>query len=100
MPVVDEAVKRILDIKLMAMLSFFIGWKLTILVMFLSFLIGTIFGIFYMIFRKARVKDYMPLGPAIALATVIILFWGQQIINNHDKATLFNITKHALYSKY
>lgn len=72
------------DIKLMAMLGFFFGWKSTVLVMFLSFLVGAVMGIFYMLFKKVTFRDHMPFGPAIAVASVIVLFWGQRIINNYE----------------
>lgn len=68
------------DIKLMAMIGFFLGWKLTIVTIVLSFLVGLVFVIFYVVFKKAKLKDHIPFGPSIAIATIITIFFGQQII--------------------
>lgn len=70
------------DVKLMAVIGFFLGWKLTILTMFFAFLIGSLMGILYIVISKKKVKDYIPFGPAIATATVIVMFFGETIICN------------------
>jgi len=72
------------DIKTIAMLGFYFGWKSTVLLIWLSFLVGTVFSIFYMIFKKVKLKDHIPFGPSIAIAAAIVLFCGQSIINHYD----------------
>jgi leader peptidase (prepilin peptidase)/N-methyltransferase len=63
------------DIKLMAMIGYFLGWQSTILVMYLAFVIGAVTGLGYMIIKKGKLKDFVPFGPSIALATVLVLFF-------------------------
>lgn len=70
------------DVKLMAVLGYFLGWKNIILVMFLSFAVGVVFSLFYMLVKKKGLKSCIPFGPSIAIATVLVLFYGQQITNN------------------
>lgn len=70
------------DIKLMALIGFFLGWELTILTMYISFVLGAIIGILYMIFKKVKLKEHIPFAPAIAGATFVVMFFGIQIINN------------------
>lgn len=70
------------DVKLMALIGFFLGWQLTILAMYISFVLGAIIGIFYVIFKKVKIKDYIPFAPAMAGATLITMFFGTQIIDS------------------
>lgn len=59
----------------------FLGFKLTIVMLFLSFVIGGIIGLLLIVTKKKSKKDYIPFGPFISLGAVITIFLGQQIIN-------------------
>ncbi len=66
------------DVKLMAMIGAFMGWKLALLTFFLA----PFFGAFYGIAEKIRTKDSaIAYGPFIVLAALTSLFYGQKIIN-------------------
>ncbi|MBI4388110.1 MAG: prepilin peptidase [Candidatus Omnitrophica bacterium] len=65
------------DIKLMAMVGAFLGWKEAILVFFLAPILALPIGL-YMKFQKK--EDYIPYGPFLSLAGVIILFFGDFLI--------------------
>ncbi|MDD4896307.1 MAG: prepilin peptidase [Atribacterota bacterium] len=71
------------DIKLAAMVGAFLGWQLTLLSLFLGFLLGSIVGIIILIKNKGNKdqSDSLPFGPFIALGTVIALLFGQAIID-------------------
>jgi leader peptidase (prepilin peptidase) / N-methyltransferase len=65
------------DVKLMAMVGAFLGWKLAILAFFLAPFFGAIFGII----EKIRTKDStMPYGPFLVLGSLLSLFYGEPII--------------------
>lgn len=64
------------DVKLMAMLGFFLGWQQILYVTFLSFIIGSVLGIIYILILKRSFKDYIPFGPSIAIAAMITIFSG------------------------
>ena len=69
------------DIKLAAMLGTFLGWKMVLLVIFLASFLGAIAGIIFIIFSKQmRGKRLIPFGPFLAIATLIAVFFGNQII--------------------
>lgn len=72
------------DIKLMALIGFFLGWRLTVLTMYISFVLGAVIGILYMIFKKVKLKEHIPFAPAIAGATLVVMFFGTQMINNYQ----------------
>lgn len=64
------------DIKLLAMIGAFLGWKSLICVMLISSLSGVMVGITLIALRKQGMKDAVPFGPFLALAAVVWLFWG------------------------
>lgn len=72
------------DIKLMALIGFFVGWKHTILIMYISFLIGSIVGIIIVLTKKKTMKEHIPFGPSISAATLFVLIYGAQIINKYE----------------
>jgi leader peptidase (prepilin peptidase)/N-methyltransferase len=69
------------DIKMMAMVGAFMGWKAVLLTTFMASLIGSIWGIFLMIFKGKGRKTQIPFGPFLAAGTLIALLYGQEIIN-------------------
>lgn len=68
------------DVKLMAMLGLFLGWKLTLLTLLLSFILGGIFGVLLLVTKVKTRKDPIPFGPWIAMAAFIAMHWGEEII--------------------
>ena len=68
------------DVKLLAMIGAFLGWKAVILTILLSSLIGSITGIIIMILKGKDFKYAIPFGPFLSLGAVIALFWGETLI--------------------
>jgi leader peptidase (prepilin peptidase)/N-methyltransferase len=68
------------DIKLMAMVGAFLGWKTVILTTFLGSVFGSIVGVAIMIGRGKAGSVQIPFGPYLALGAVISLFFGQEIL--------------------
>ena len=66
------------DVKLLAMIGAFIGWKLTILTFFLAPVFGSVVGI---ILRIRYGKDVIPYGPYLSLAAVCSIFIGERILH-------------------
>ncbi|MBU4376965.1 MAG: prepilin peptidase [Candidatus Omnitrophica bacterium] len=66
------------DVKLMAMIGAFLGWKMALLVFF----IAPFFGAFVGIMLKVKYKiETIPYGPYISLAAIIVIFWGDRILS-------------------
>ena len=65
------------DVKLMAMIGAFIGWKLVLLTFFLAPFFGAAVGIIIKIREK---KDIIPYGPYISIGTIIAILWGEKIL--------------------
>jgi leader peptidase (prepilin peptidase) / N-methyltransferase len=64
------------DIKLLAMIGGFLGWKSLIFVLLFSSLSGAVIGIAAMIIKKQDTKYAVPFGPFLSLAAVAYIFWG------------------------
>ena len=64
------------DIKLLAMIGGFLGWKSLIFVLLFSSFSGAIIGITAMLIKKQDMKYAVPFGPFLAAAAVAYLFWG------------------------
>lgn len=69
------------DIKLMAAIGAFLGWKMAFLTIILGSVAGSIVGIAAMtMFGKTR-KDKIPFGPFLALGALVSIFFGNEIIS-------------------
>ena len=68
------------DVKLLAMVGAFLGWKAVILTILLSSLIGSVVGISIMVLKGKDFKYAIPFGPFLSLGAVISLFYGQELI--------------------
>ncbi|OIP71519.1 prepilin peptidase [Candidatus Atribacteria bacterium CG2_30_33_13] len=68
------------DVKLAAMIGAFLGWRYTIISLFLGFFLGALVGIFLVLSKIKSKEDMVPFGPFIALGSLITLLWGEKII--------------------
>jgi leader peptidase (prepilin peptidase)/N-methyltransferase len=69
------------DIKLMGVLGLMLGWKKILLVLLLSFILGSIISIFLLVLKIKGRKDYIAFGPFISIAAFIAIIYGNEIIN-------------------
>lgn len=67
------------DAEICLLCGIFLGWKLTLVMMFLSFIIGAVVGILLVVSKKKSRKDYIPFGPFIALAGIITIIFGERL---------------------
>jgi leader peptidase (prepilin peptidase) / N-methyltransferase len=62
------------DVKLLAMIGAFLGWKGVVFVMLISSLLGTLTGLSVILYKKGNLKYALPFGPFLSLAAVIYIF--------------------------
>ncbi|HET6466307.1 MAG TPA: prepilin peptidase [Nitrospiria bacterium] len=67
------------DIKLIAMIGAFLGWKQALLTIFIGALAGSVIGLFLMTFKGKSRKYPVPFGPFLSLGAVVSLFAGPAI---------------------
>jgi|SRR5579863_934268 len=69
------------DIKLIAMIGAFLGWRAMLLTILLGSLAGTCFGVFLILFRGAKRETLLlPFGSFLALGAVVSLLYGSDIL--------------------
>jgi leader peptidase (prepilin peptidase)/N-methyltransferase len=68
------------DVKLLAMIGAFLGWKAVILTILLGSLVGSITGIIIMVLKGKDFKYAIPFGPFLSLGAVIALFYQNEIL--------------------
>ncbi|MDW7673459.1 MAG: prepilin peptidase [Bacillota bacterium] len=69
------------DIKLIFGLGLFTGWQLNLLLLFIAATAGSIYGIGKIAISKERKGKHIPFGPFLAVAGIIVLQWGWDILN-------------------
>jgi leader peptidase (prepilin peptidase)/N-methyltransferase len=68
------------DIKLLAMLGAFLGWKSLFFILFVSSLLGAVVGVSAMIIKGQDMKYAVPFGPFLSTAAVAYLFVGAGVM--------------------
>ena len=62
------------DVKLLAMIGAFLGWKSIIYVTLISSVLGTIVGLAIIFYKRGDIKYALPFGPFLSLAAALYLF--------------------------
>ncbi|MDD2321177.1 MAG: prepilin peptidase [Geobacteraceae bacterium] len=68
------------DIKLLAMMGAFLGWRSIPFIIFTSSLFGSVVGLSLMAARKKDSQLPIPFGPFLAFGAVLFIFYGRQLI--------------------
>jgi leader peptidase (prepilin peptidase)/N-methyltransferase len=68
------------DVKLLAMIGAFLGWKAVILTILLGSLIGSMIGVMVMVLKGKDFKYAIPFGPFLSMGAVVSLFYQNEII--------------------
>jgi len=68
------------DIKLLAMIGAFLGWKGVLFTLFTASSVGAVFGVAAIVILGKGSKYVLPFGPFLALGAVLHLFYGNYII--------------------
>jgi leader peptidase (prepilin peptidase)/N-methyltransferase len=68
------------DVKMLAMIGAFLGWKLVILTLVLSSLLGSLIGVVVIAVRQGGMKYALPYGTFLSLAALCSSLLGERII--------------------
>jgi leader peptidase (prepilin peptidase)/N-methyltransferase len=69
------------DIKLLAMIGAFLGWRSVPFTLFAASCVGSVIGVIVMARRHADSQLALPFGPFLAFGAMCYLFFGEQLIN-------------------
>ncbi len=67
------------DVKYLAMIGAFLGWKGVLITLILGSLIGSLFGLLGMILRRFDRKTALPFGTFLSISGIVSLFFQQAI---------------------
>jgi leader peptidase (prepilin peptidase) / N-methyltransferase len=73
------------DIKLLAMIGAFLGWKPALLTIMIGSLTGSVIGISLIAFRFMKRDEYIPFGPFLVLGAVISMFFAQPLVDWYQR---------------
>ncbi|MCB9367938.1 MAG: prepilin peptidase [Calditrichaeota bacterium] len=73
------------DVVFGAMAGAYVGWELTLLMIFVASALGTLLALFLLILRKDVANRSVPFGPFLAVSLVLCLFWGHNWIDAYFK---------------
>ena len=65
------------DIKLLAMMGAFLGWKSLFFIVFVSSFLGAVIGLAFLLIQRKGLRIAIPYGPFLSAAAVAYLFWGE-----------------------
>jgi len=68
------------DIKLIAACGAFLGITGVIITTFLSAFFGSIFGIYFIIFKKGKISSQLPYAPFISVAAFLYILYGETFV--------------------
>jgi leader peptidase (prepilin peptidase) / N-methyltransferase len=68
------------DMKLGAMLGAFLGWKVTVVAVFVAVLVGGVVALGVLAAGRKGRKDPIPFGPFLAVGGAVALFWGPRLL--------------------
>jgi leader peptidase (prepilin peptidase)/N-methyltransferase len=69
------------DVKMLAMIGAFLGWKLVLVTLVLSSVLGSIIGMIVIAVRKGGMKYALPYGTFLALGALVASLAGDAIVN-------------------
>ena len=69
------------DISLGALMGVFLGFPNIIVAYVLAFALGSVAGLALIAFGRKKIRDPLPFGPFLVPSTVVVFFWGEQIVN-------------------
>lgn len=69
------------DIKLLAMIGAWMGWRALPFIIIISSLTGVIIGGGSLLFTRQEIRAKIPFGPFLALGTLVYLFFGPELVS-------------------
>jgi len=68
------------DVKMLAMIGAFLGWKSMLLTLLLSSLLGSLIGVVMIVLKRGDMKYALPFGTFLAAAALVVSMTGDRIL--------------------
>jgi prepilin signal peptidase PulO-like enzyme (type II secretory pathway) len=69
------------DVKFAFFMGFFLGWPEILAAFYIAFLTGAVAGVILILMNKKKFGQHLAFGPFLVLATIVVWFFGGQLIN-------------------
>ena len=69
------------DVKMLAMIGAFLGWKLMLLTLVLSSFVGSVIGVAMIVSKRGGLKYALPFGTFLAIGAIVASVAGDHIVN-------------------
>ncbi|MCS6925166.1 MAG: A24 family peptidase [Candidatus Binatia bacterium] len=69
------------DVKLLAMIGAFLGWRAVPFTLFVASLVGSVVGLAVMVRQHGNAQLALPFGPFLAFGALCYLFFGERLID-------------------
>nr|WP_282433441.1 A24 family peptidase [Desulfosporosinus sp. OT] len=69
------------DVKLFLPIGLFLGWRMTLLALYISILLGGTSSLMLIFLGKANRKSMIPFGPFIVIGVFVTIMWGWDIVH-------------------
>jgi leader peptidase (prepilin peptidase)/N-methyltransferase len=69
------------DIKLGALLGFWLGWPGIVVMFMITYISGALIGLTLLFLKKVKKQSQLPFAPFMLIASFIVFLWGQEILN-------------------
>lgn len=77
------------DIRLGALMGLMIGWPQIIVALILAYISGAVVGIGLLATGRKQWSSRVPFGAFLSAATVVVMLWGEEMLNWYLKLILF-----------
>lgn len=68
------------DVKMLAMIGAFLGWKLTLVTLMISSVVGAVVGMAVLVVKRGGLKYALPYGTFLALAALVASLYGDRLV--------------------
>ncbi|MBP1610841.1 MAG: type 4 prepilin peptidase 1, Aspartic peptidase, family [Acidobacteria bacterium] len=69
------------DVKMMALVGAFLGWRLAFLTIFIGSLVGSIIGLLLILFRGKTLQTKLAFGTFLGMGSLLAVFYGPAVIS-------------------
>lgn len=68
------------DLRVGAFMGVILGWKLLLIALFVSYIIGSVVAVFVLVRKKKFLGVKIPFAPILATGTFITIFYGEELL--------------------
>jgi leader peptidase (prepilin peptidase)/N-methyltransferase len=86
------------DVKMLAMVGAFLGWKLVLVTLIVSSIAGSLFGLIVILSRRGNLKQALPYGTFLAVGALLASLAGERIVDWYAGLYVAGVAPHLYYT--